>query len=75
MGVHAFSHPVASPRRELGIFPVCLAAVALAALSPTLSMLNRPAVALRSPPAIRALAEPSQRDYTGGQIPLDDAQE
>jgi hypothetical protein len=75
MGMHAISQPVAHPRRESSVFPVCVTAVALAALSPTLSILTGAAVERRSVSTIRAVAEPAPRHYTVDQIPPDDAKE
>ncbi len=66
MGIHAISHATVKPRHELSIFPLCLTAVALAALSPMFSMLAHPTL-----PTFKLVPEPVRRGYTDGQFTED----
>jgi hypothetical protein len=68
MRTGASSDTAARPKHAAGIFPVCLTAVALAALSPTFSMLARATLVVASLSAVNLPSKSLGVEYTDEQI-------
>ncbi len=68
MGTGASSGSAAHIERAAGMFPVCLTAVALAALSPTLSILARASLLVASSAAANLPREAAGVEFSDEQL-------